>query len=73
MTIDYLSISIGAGTIILLWLILKINQKWKSKNYTLPELKKYVSETHNHLKEANVYLQKLYKAFIDIDNENAKR
>jgi hypothetical protein len=71
MLIDYLSLAIGAGAILLLIVIAQIIKRFKSKNYILPELKNHVMEAHKNLQEANIHLNKLYKAFIEIEKENA--
>lgn len=72
MIIDYPSVAIGAGAIILLFVITKAIGYLKSRNkYILPELKGHVLGAHKNLQDANVHLNKLYKAFGEIEKEYA--
>ena len=73
--LEPISLALGAGIAAFCWIgiyyILKLFKKKKETKTSLPQLKSYVKEAHNHLVESANNLNKLYNVFNDIDNERA--
>ena len=74
--IEPISLAIGAGLALIIWFIIffifKLINKRKEKNEpekktSLPTLKNYVKEAHNHMVESANNLIKLYEVFNEID------
>ena len=71
-TIEPISLAIGAGLALIIWFfiffIFKFFKKKKEPTKTsLPTLKNYVKEAHNHMVESANNLIKLYEVFNEID------
>ena len=70
MIFDIVSFSIGGLSIGLIWfltIILFKIFKTKKESKSLPQLKSYVKEAHNHMVESANNLIKLYEVFNEIE------
>jgi hypothetical protein len=70
-SLDPISLGIGAlivAAVVLLVYLLKGFKKKKNKT-SLPTMKSYVKEAHNHMVDATNNLIKLYEVFNEIDEK----
>lgn len=66
MTIDWISIAIGAGAGVIVMLGIMLLTRRKKRN--LSSFKDLLKESHEHLNQANNNIRELYSVMKDIEN-----
>jgi len=67
-TIDYMSLGIGAGVAFAVWLCTWLLSRTFKKKHDLHGMKRLVEGCHEHMLGANKNLQELYKIFKEVEN-----
>jgi uncharacterized membrane protein len=70
-TIEPISMALGAGLIVILFIIVKL-VTWllnRNRGHTLNEMKGLVQEAHQDMFNANQKLSKLYKTLNEVEQE----
>lgn len=69
-SIDYISFGIGAGLIIVLWIVLSTIKSFRKPKYSWAKLKGIVQDAGNQTKEVYKNLQDLGNAFNQMEKDS---